>query len=115
MADTIKWFIQDYWVYFFLLAGTLVFSGPRHVLMAISHALLKTSGIRSNYIANSGKLEVDHDDFSKGEVEKIKYIATNATKDIGRYQAHSKVSVKPLSKADKKLRKQNKQKNNEEL
>jgi len=46
MADTIKWFIQDYWIYFFLLAGTLVFSGPRHVLMAISHALLKTLGIR---------------------------------------------------------------------
>jgi len=96
-----------YWkeILFFSFCGMLCFNGSRQVLMAISYGLLKTLGIRTHYDPIGGKLRVEHDEFSKGEVEKIKKIALDSAKNIGKFGMHTEVKVDKLSKSTKRSRK----------
>lgn len=102
----------QYWkeICFFSFCGMLCFSGSRQVLMAISKGLLKTFGIRSHYDPLGGKLRVEHDEFQKGEVQRIKEVAASSAQNIGTYGMHTEQKLKPLTKVEKRERKNNKKK-----
>jgi len=99
-----------YW--YFILGGILVFVGPQAALLAVKKALWSKYKQASTH--TPGKLTITQTDTESARVQLYKETAyeTARTQGLGQVFAHTERGARPLSKAEKRERKEAKAKRN---